>query len=90
MGIVSWIILGALSGWIVSMIVKTNEKQGFVGNVVVGVIGAVVGGFLGNKLFDADISGLNLKSVLLAVGGGLIFVAVLNFITGKKTLGDGK
>jgi uncharacterized membrane protein YeaQ/YmgE (transglycosylase-associated protein family) len=90
MGIVSWVILGALSGWIVSMIVKTNEKQGFVGNVVVGVVGALVGGFLGSKLFDVDVSGVNLKSVLLAVAGGLIFVTVLSFFTGKKTLGDGK
>ncbi len=88
MGIISWIILGALSGWIVSIIVKTNAKQGFLGNVAVGVIGALLGGFLGSRLFDVDVSGLNFKSILVAVVGGLVFVAIWNLVTGRKTLGD--
>jgi uncharacterized membrane protein YeaQ/YmgE (transglycosylase-associated protein family) len=48
--IVAWIIMGALVGWIASMIAGTNEKQGAVGNIVVGIIGAFVGGFIMNLL----------------------------------------
>ena len=46
MGIILWIIFGAIVGWIASMIVKTDAKQGFLGDVLLGVVGAVVGGFL--------------------------------------------
>jgi uncharacterized membrane protein YeaQ/YmgE (transglycosylase-associated protein family) len=86
MGIISWIILGALSGWIVSMLVKTNGEQGFIGNVVVGIMGAVIGGFLGSRIFDEDINGVNLKSILIAVAGGLIFTYILKLVTGKKSV----
>jgi uncharacterized membrane protein YeaQ/YmgE (transglycosylase-associated protein family) len=86
MGILTWIILGALSGWIVSLIVKTNGQQGMVGNIVIGVVGAVIGGFVGSKLFGLNVSGLNITSILLAVGGGLIFTFILNAVIGKKSL----
>ncbi len=86
MGIITWVILGSLSGWIVSMIAGTNEQQGFLGNIIVGILGAVIGGFLANKLFDAEVTGLNLKSIAIAILGGLIFVLIWGALTGSKSV----
>ena len=86
MGILSWIILGALAGWLVSLIVKTNFEQGMFGNIVVGIIGALIGGFLGSKLLGIDVTGINITSILLAVGGGVLFVFLLSAVTGRKAV----
>lgn len=86
MGILTWIILGGISGWIVSMIVDTNEDQGLLGNIVLGVIGAVLGGYLGTRLFDTTVTGFNISSIALAVFGGLVFVGLWRILTGKKKL----
>ena len=86
MGILSWIILGALSGWIASLILKTNAEQGALGNIIMGIVGALIGGFLGSWLFGVDISGINITSVLLAVLGALVFAFALSLITGKKSV----
>jgi uncharacterized membrane protein YeaQ/YmgE (transglycosylase-associated protein family) len=84
MSILTWIILGALAGWVVSLIAKTNGEQGAFGNILVGIVGALIGGFLGSALFDLDVTGLNLTSILLAVAGGLVFTFLLGLFTGRK------
>ena len=86
MGIISWIIFGALAGWLVSLIMKTNGKQGAFGNIVVGIVGAIIGGWLGGKLFDVTVTGFNIKSLLVAIVGGIIFTVILGAITGKKAV----
>jgi uncharacterized membrane protein YeaQ/YmgE (transglycosylase-associated protein family) len=50
MGIISWLILGALAGWLASLIMHTDGQQGAIGNIVVGIIGALIGGFYTNSL----------------------------------------
>lgn len=86
MGILSWIILGALAGWIASIILKTNAQQGAIGNIIMGIVGALIGGYLGSLLFDLDVTGINLTSILLAVGGALVFAFIMNLFTGKKSV----
>jgi len=72
MWIISWIILGGLAGWVASMIAGTNREQGLLGNIVVGVIGAVIGGFIVN-LFGVDgVTGFNLWSFAVALLGSVI------------------
>ena len=77
MGIIAWIILGALAGWIASMIVGTNEEQGAVGNIIVGIVGALLGGFISSALGGPTVSGFNFTSILIAVLGA---VALLFFV----------
>ncbi len=86
MGLITWIILGGISGWIVSLIVKTDGDQGILGNIMVGIVGAMIGGFIGTKLFDSTVTGFNISSVVLSVLGGLVFVFVWGLITGKKSV----
>ncbi len=72
MWIISWIILGGLAGGVASMIAGTNREQGLLGNIVVGVIGAVIGGFIVN-LFGVDgVTGFNLWSFAVALLGSVI------------------
>ena len=83
MGILSWLLLGALAGWIVSLLMKNDAEQGAIGNIIVGVIGGLIGGFLGRQYFGSDVNGLNLHSVVLAILGGLVFSYLLRLFTGR-------
>lgn len=86
MGIITWIVLGGVSGWIVSLIMKTNEEQGFFGNIAVGVVGALIGGFLGDKLFGSEVTGFNISSIVLSVVGGALFVFIWKMLAGNKAI----
>ena len=76
MGIILWIIFGGLAGWVASMIAGNNKEQGIIGNVVVGIVGAFVGGFIASLLFDKGITGFDLYSFLVAVGGATLLLFV--------------
>jgi len=75
MGIILWIIFGALVGWIASIIMKTDPEQGTLLNIVVGVVGAVVGGWLMSAFGGSGISGFNLYSFVVALLGAIVFIA---------------
>lgn len=77
MGIIAWIILGALAGWIASMIMKTNEEQGAIANIIIGIVGALIGGFIFETLGGSDVDGFNLYSLLVAIAGSIILIAIL-------------
>jgi uncharacterized membrane protein YeaQ/YmgE (transglycosylase-associated protein family) len=80
MGILTWIILGAIAGWIASMIMKTNASQGLLTDVIVGIVGALVGGFVFNLLGAGGVSGFNVYSLLVAVVGSVILLWVYHRI----------
>lgn len=85
MGILSWIIFGAIAGWLASIVLKTNDQQGALGNIIVGIIGAAVGGWLAGFMFDSPgVTGFNLSSFLIAVVGAVVFLLIKGAITGKK------
>lgn len=64
MGILVWIILGGIAGWIASIIMGTNAEQGIVGNVIIGVIGAFIGGLIANLIGGDGVNGFNIYSIL--------------------------
>lgn len=84
MGIIAWIILGALAGWIASMIMKTNAEQGAFANIIVGILGAVIGGFVFGLLGGSSVGGLNLYSLMVSVVGAVILIALYKAVTGRK------
>jgi uncharacterized membrane protein YeaQ/YmgE (transglycosylase-associated protein family) len=77
MGIIAWIILGGLAGWIASIIAGNNASQGIIGNIIIGIIGAFIGGFLINLLGGEGITGFNLWSLLVAVMGATLLLFIL-------------
>lgn len=82
---IAWIIFGALAGWIASMIMKTNDQQGAIGNIVVGIIGAFIGGFIVRAITGSDVEGFNIGSLITAIFGAVILLAVLRFFRRSKT-----
>ena len=80
MGLLLWIVFGALVGWIASLIMKTDAQQGAVLNIVVGIVGAVVGGFIMNMLGASATTGFNLYSFLVALLGAIVLIAIVKAI----------
>lgn len=80
MGFIGWIILGGLAGWIASMIAKTDKSMGVFANIIVGVIGAFIGGFVFNLLGSEGVNGFNIYSLLVAVIGAVILLAIVKAI----------
>jgi len=77
MGIILWIVFGGLVGWVASLIMKTDEQQGIVLNVVVGIIGAVVGGWLMSFFGKSAVTGFNLYSFIVALLGAIVLIAIV-------------
>lgn len=76
-----WLVLGAFVGWIASMVMKTNHEQGTILNIVVGVVGAAVGGFL-MRLLGANNANINnsfsLYGVIVSVFGAIVLLGIVN------------
>jgi uncharacterized membrane protein YeaQ/YmgE (transglycosylase-associated protein family) len=77
MGIIAWIIFGALAGWIASMIAGNNGEQGALGNIIIGILGALIGGLIVNLFGGAGISGFDLGSLIVAILGAVLLLAIL-------------
>ncbi len=85
LAIISWVVLGALAGWIASMLMGTNAEQGAGGNIVVGIIGAFIGGMI-LRLFGADgVTGFNLSTLLTAIVGAVVLLAIVKAFRGNRT-----
>lgn len=83
MGFLVWIIFGGLAGWIASLIMSTDGQQGIILNVIVGIVGASIGGFIMNSFGEGGVSGFNLYSFMVAVGGAVVLLFIVNLIRGK-------
>ena len=81
MGIVLWAVFGLIAGAIARFLMPGKAPGGIIVTIVLGIIGAVIGGFIGTKLGFGDISGFNLQSMLLAVGGGVLVLFVYGLLT---------
>lgn len=72
--IVLWIVFGALAGWLASIIMRTDASMGAGANIVVGIVGALIGGFIMNTLGGEGVTGFNLWSLLVAIGGAILLL----------------
>lgn len=77
MGIILWIIFGALVGWIASLIMKTDAQQGMFLNIVVGIIGALLGGWLMSIFGKSGVTGFNIYSFLVSLLGAVVLIAIV-------------
>ena len=81
MGLLSWLVLGGLAGWVASIIMKRNASMGIIANIIVGIVGALIGGFIMNLLGGQVITGFNLSSFLIALLGSVVLLAIINLIS---------
>jgi uncharacterized membrane protein YeaQ/YmgE (transglycosylase-associated protein family) len=78
MGIIAWLVFGALAGWVASMIAGTNERMGCFLNIVVGIVGAFIGGFLYSLLTGTEfVARFDITSFIIAVAGAVILLLIV-------------
>ena len=80
-GIILWIVIGALAGWVGSMIMGTNKKMGLMANIIVGIVGSVIGGWVFNYFGNYGVTGFNLYSFGVALVGSCILLFVAKIAT---------
>jgi uncharacterized membrane protein YeaQ/YmgE (transglycosylase-associated protein family) len=86
--IIAWIVLGAIAGWIAGLLVKGDERWGVIGHIVLGIVGALVGGFIANALGlgsgreGGDV--VNVTSIVVAVIGAVIVVWAVNLFSRRS------
>lgn len=80
MGILTWILFGAIAGWLASILAGRNERMGCFGNIAVGIVGALIGGAIFSALGGSGVTGFNIWSLFVAVIGAIVFLVVLDAI----------
>ena len=91
MGIVSWIVVGAIAGILAGFLVTGDEGLGIIGRILLGIVGAVVGGFIAGLLLPGSdyLTGINLGTIIVATIGAVIVVVAYNFFTSRSRSGGG-
>ena len=84
MNFLVWIIFGALAGWIASIIMGKNKKMGAIANIVVGIVGAFIGGAIMSFFGAQGVTGFNFPSFLVAVVGAVVLLFVVGLFTGRR------
>lgn len=80
MGFLSWIVFGLLAGVIAKWLISGNDPQGCVVTIVIGIVGASVGGWIGTQLGLGTISGFDFRSLALAVTGSILLLLILRAV----------
>ncbi len=85
MGILSWIIFGLIAGAIAKAIRPGADPGGWIASIIIGIIGAMVGGWIGVQFLGmGDVTGFNIKSFLLAIGGAIIVLWIYGMVTKRS------
>jgi uncharacterized membrane protein YeaQ/YmgE (transglycosylase-associated protein family) len=82
--ILAWMALGLVAGWLASMIMR-GGGYGIVGDMVLGIIGALVGGFVSSALFKVDVTGFNPMSILIATLGAIVVIGIARAVAPRRT-----
>ena len=83
MGIISWIILGAIAGFLANLVVGGGE--GLIATIILGIVGAVVGGYIAAAVFHkGDVTGVNVESIVIAVLGAILVLFVWRALTRNR------
>jgi uncharacterized membrane protein YeaQ/YmgE (transglycosylase-associated protein family) len=85
MGIIAWIVVGLIAGALAKLIMPGDDPGGIIVTILLGIVGAFVGGFVVNLLGGAGVSGFNLWSIVVATIGAIILLAVYRMVAGRMT-----
>ena len=85
MGILAWIVVGLIAGWLASQVMRSGG-YGLIGDIIVGIVGAVIGGFLAGTLLNMPdaVNGINVTSIFVAFVGAVILIALLRLVSGRR------
>jgi uncharacterized membrane protein YeaQ/YmgE (transglycosylase-associated protein family) len=83
MSILGWSVLGLLAGWLAGVLVK-GSGYGVIGDIILGILGALVGGWITSSLMGVDVTGFNLQSLLVAVLGAIVVIFIARLIAGSR------
>jgi len=85
MGIIAWIVVGLIAGWLAGVVMR-GGGFGVVGDIIVGILGALIGGFLASAVFGMPdaVNGINVMSIIVAFLGAVILVAILRALPGRS------
>jgi uncharacterized membrane protein YeaQ/YmgE (transglycosylase-associated protein family) len=85
MGILAWIVVGLVAGWLASQVMR-GGSYGLIGDIIVGAVGAVIGGFLAARFLNMPdaVNGINVTSILVAFVGALILIGILRLVSGRR------
>jgi uncharacterized membrane protein YeaQ/YmgE (transglycosylase-associated protein family) len=84
MGIISWIVLGAIAGFLANLVV--GGREGLIGTIILGIVGAVIGGYIASSVFHkGDVTGVNVESIVIAVLGAILVLFVWRALTRSRT-----
>ncbi|HEV2037244.1 MAG TPA: GlsB/YeaQ/YmgE family stress response membrane protein [Candidatus Eremiobacteraceae bacterium] len=84
MGIISWIVVGIIAGFLAKLVMKGEGPGGILGDLVIGVVGAILGGWVWNLFGHVGATGINLPSIIVAFVGALILLFILRSIGGRR------
>jgi uncharacterized membrane protein YeaQ/YmgE (transglycosylase-associated protein family) len=87
MGIIAWIVVGLIAGWLTGLVMK-GGGYGLVGDIVLGIVGALIGGFLASALFGIPnpVNGINVSSIIIAFIGAVIVTAIVRALSGRRVV----
>jgi len=85
MGWLAWLIIGAIAGWLASVVMGTNYRQGLLLDIVVGIVGALIGGFLFNLIGAPGATGFNIWSLFVAFVGAVVLLGALRLFSGRRS-----
>jgi uncharacterized membrane protein YeaQ/YmgE (transglycosylase-associated protein family) len=85
MSIIAWIVLGLIAGFIASKIVN-KQGSGIIVDIILGIVGAIVGGFIFNQFNQASVTGFNLYSMLVAIVGAIVVLWLYHLIFGRRRI----
>lgn len=87
MGILSWILVGLIAGWLADSVMK-GRGRGVLYSMLLGIVGALVGGFLASTLLNAEdaLTGFNLPTLLVAFLGAIVLIALIRALPGRSPL----
>jgi uncharacterized membrane protein YeaQ/YmgE (transglycosylase-associated protein family) len=83
MGIIAWIVLGLIAGWIAGMIMR-GSGYGILGDIVLGILGALIGGFIASTIFGVGVGGFDPVSLIIAVLGAIVLIAISRAVSGRR------